>query len=184
MKVICISGKAGHGKDTLAQMMEEALVQSGHRVLIAHYADLVKYVCKTFFGWDGQKDERGRQLLQRVGTDIVREKSPDYWVNFIASMLNFFGDDWDFCIIPDTRFPNEIEVLQAFGFDVMSIRVIRSGYNSSMTPEQLQHSSETALDDWSFDVTVSNDYDLKSLRKSANIISDALTGDYEEGGIQ
>lgn len=69
MKIVCISGKAQHGKDTTAKLLEEILEAQGNRVLIAHYGDLVKYVCKTFFGWDGKKDEKGRTLLQRVGTD-------------------------------------------------------------------------------------------------------------------
>ena len=72
MKVICISAKAQHGKDTVANFMKECLEAKEKRVLVTHYADLVKYGCKTFFNWDGQKDEKGRALLQYVGTDIVR----------------------------------------------------------------------------------------------------------------
>ena len=72
MKVVCISGKAQHGKDTTAGMMKTVLESMGHTVLIAHYGDLVKYVCRTFFGWNGEKDAYGRSLLQKVGTDIVR----------------------------------------------------------------------------------------------------------------
>lgn len=41
MKVICISGKAQHGKDTTAGMMKTALESIGHTVLIAHYGDLL-----------------------------------------------------------------------------------------------------------------------------------------------
>ena len=44
MKVVCISGKAGHGKDTVAKIMNERLLNDGHRVLITHYGDLVKYI--------------------------------------------------------------------------------------------------------------------------------------------
>ena len=105
MKIVCISGKAQHGKDTTAKLLEETLEAQGNRVLIAHYGDLVKYVCKTFFGWDGKKDEKGRTLLQRVGTDKIRAVSPDYWVDFIVSILDIFCDEWDYVLIPDTRFP-------------------------------------------------------------------------------
>ena len=101
MKIVCISGKAQHGKDTTAKLLEEILEAQGNRVLIAHYGDLVKYVCKTFFGWDGKKDEKGRTLLQRVGTDKIRAVSPDYWVDFIVSILDIFCDEWDYVLIPD-----------------------------------------------------------------------------------
>ena len=90
MKVICISGKAQHGKDSTAGYLKEFLEARGKKVLIAHYGDLVKYVCKTFFDWDGQKDEKGRTLLQYVGTDKVRSHHAYYWVNFIRDILCFF----------------------------------------------------------------------------------------------
>ena len=117
MKIVCISGKAQHGKDTTAKLLEEILEAQGNRVLIAHYGDLVKYVCKTFFGWDGKKDEKGRTLLQRVGTDKIRAVSPDYWVDFIVSILDIFCDEWDYVLIPDTRFPNEYEIYETYGMD-------------------------------------------------------------------
>ena len=115
MKVICISGKAQHGKDTTAGMMKTALEGMGHTVLIAHYGDLLKYVCRAFFGWNGEKDAYGRSLLQKVGTDIVREQRPNFWVDFIKDLLSMFPNEWDFVIIPDSRFPNEIESLKQAG---------------------------------------------------------------------
>ena len=174
MKVICISAKAQHGKDTVANFMKECLEAKGKRVLVTHYADLVKYVCKTFFNWDGQKDEKGRTLLQYVGTDIVREKEPDYWVGFISDMLYFFGDQWDYVLIPDTRFPNEINYLKDAGFDVLYIRVIRENFESPLTEEQQKHPSETALDDYEAEVLLYNDSTLENLKFSVERLTDVL----------
>lgn len=101
MKVICISGKAQHGKDTTATMLKEMLEKNGKNVIIAHFADLLKYICKTYFGWDGQKDERGRHILQYVGTDVIRAKSPNYWADFIVNFFSMFQDEWDYVILPD-----------------------------------------------------------------------------------
>ena len=47
MKVICISAKARHGKDTAAEIMIEYLEMQGKKVLITHFADLLKYLCKS-----------------------------------------------------------------------------------------------------------------------------------------
>ena len=151
MKIVCISGKAQHGKDTTAKLLEETLEAQGNRVLIAHYGDLVKYVCKTFFGWDGKKDEKGRTLLQRVGTDKIRAVSPDYWVDFIVSILDIFCDEWDYVLIPDTRFPNEYEIYETYGMDAILLRVVRPNFVSPLTEEQQKHASETALDDYQYD---------------------------------
>ena len=90
MKVVCISGKARHGKDTLAGILKNYLEDSGNKVLVAHFGDLVKYICEKFFDWDGQKDEKGRTLLQYVGTDVVRTQEPNFWTDFIKKVLTLF----------------------------------------------------------------------------------------------
>ena len=156
MKIIAISGHAQNGKDTLAGMLKEEYELHLNRVLVTHYADLVKYICKTFFAWDGKKDEHGRHLLQYVGTDIVRAKNPDYWVNFIIDMLKFFDGHWDYVIIPDTRFPNELNRMKEAGFEVLHLKIIRPDFESPLTPEQQQHPSETSMDDYPGDFTIMN----------------------------
>lgn len=173
MKVVCISGKAQHGKDTTAGMMKTALESMGHTVLIAHYGDLVKYVCRTFFGWNGEKDAYGRSLLQKVGTDIVREQRPNYWVDFVKDMLSMFPNEWDFVLIPDSRFPNEIDGLEQAGFNVIHLRVRRENFESPLTTEQQNHPSETALDHVVPDFLIVNDGTLEDLyNKVCNLVVD------------
>ena len=55
LKIYAISGKAQHGKDTFAKILNEELTNRGYKVLLCHYADLVKYVAKTFFNWFSKK---------------------------------------------------------------------------------------------------------------------------------
>lgn len=165
-KVICISGKARSGKDTIAKMMSDELISKGKRVLITHYADLLKYICETLFNWDGSKDDYGRSLLQYVGTEVVRQKDEDFWVNYVVKILNFFGDEWDYAIIPDCRFPNEIDILKQW-FDVESIRITRPGFKNDLSRDQSKHLSENALDDYKFDVYVYNTKDLNYLNEGA-----------------
>lgn len=165
MKVICISGKAQHGKDTTAAILREELEADGYRVLTTHYADLLKYICKSFFDWNGVKDEYGRHILQYVGTDIIRAKRPDYWVEFIGGVLELFKDNWDYAIIPDCRFPNELEYLRDHGFDVTHLRVVRPNFDSPLTEEQQNHPSETALDGYPPDQYIENSGDLDCLRR-------------------
>ena len=147
VKVIAISGHAGHGKDTVANIIEDYLKQDGKTVLITHYADLLKYICQTFFGWNGRKDEKGRSLLQYVGTDVIRKSEPNFWVDFVADIIKYFEEQWDYVLIPDTRFPNEFDRLKEKGLDAVHVRVIRKNYQSLLTNEQKKHPSETALDD-------------------------------------
>jgi len=156
VKIVCISGKAQHGKDTAASIAADHLRSMGFRVLVTHYADLLKYVCKTFFGWDGKKDDDGRWLLQHVGTDVVRNYDSMFWVRFVASIVNMFPDEWDYVIIPDTRFPNEIGAWKTYGFDAKHIRVFRPNFDNGLTEKQQRHPSETALDRHPADYIIEN----------------------------
>lgn len=156
MKVICISGKARHGKDTAANYLKKKLIEKGNKVLIVHYADLLKYICKNIFNWDGKKNEDGRRLLQYIGTDVIRKQNPDYWVDFVISILSMFNKKWDCVLIPDCRFPNEVEKLRKYNFDTCCLQIIRNDFAEELTPEQQQHKSETAMDNFEFNYVIHN----------------------------
>ena len=181
MKVILISGKAQNGKDTVAQMMSDTIKGDGNRVLITHYADLLKYICKSYFGWDGVKDDNGRRMLQYVGTDVIRKQNPSLWVDFVAMMLKYFHENWDFVIIPDCRFPNEVTTLVDSGFSTVHVRVVRDNFKSPLTEEQQKHPSETALDDTTPDFTIHNNGTIDEL---AQQVADLLHNHLYKGVIR
>ena len=164
MKIITISGKAQNGKDTTAGVLKEALEADGYRVLVTHYGDLLKHICQKFFSWNGEKDDRGRAILQHVGTDVIRAEQPDFWVGFISNILDLFPDTWDYVLIPDCRFPNEVNTLKDGGFNVTHLRVIRDNFESPLTPEQQAHPSETALDNMTADYYIRNNGSLTDLQ--------------------
>ena len=85
MRIIAFSGQAQHGKDTTAKYMKQTFESIGKRVVILHFADYLKYVCKEYFNWDGVKNEVGRTILQKVGTDLARNNYPDIWVNVVSN---------------------------------------------------------------------------------------------------
>lgn len=164
MKIILISAKAQCGKDQSATFLKEIMERDGERVLITHYADLLKYICKTFFEWNGEKDSKGRTILQKVGTDTIRKINPDYWVNFIVDFLYMFPNEWDYVLIPDCRFPNEIHTINE-EFESLSIRINRLDFENNLTEEQRNHPSETALDNFEFDYYIDTISDLDYLKR-------------------
>jgi hypothetical protein len=155
--IIPISGKAQHGKDSFAKLLNIELKKLNQNVLIVHYADAVKMVAKDWFGWDGNKDEAGRTLLQQIGTEKGRYRNPNIWVNIVVDLVKVFHRDYDFILIPDCRFPNEIDRWVEEDFDVISVRVERKNkdnplldFESDLTEEQKNHPSETSLDNYPF----------------------------------
>lgn len=170
MRIITISGKARHGKDFTANAMADILRGAGKKVLITHYADLLKFICKNMFGWNGEKDEEGRHILQYVGTDVVRKQNPNFWVDYMIKVLKMFNNEWDYVIIPDTRFPNEIDRLgERFPY-VYSVRVVRPDFDNGLSEEAQAHPSEHALDDYKFDYTLVNYGDEKYLNQITSLL--------------
>ena len=147
MKIILISGKAQHGKTSTADILEKHMKQAGKKVIQINYADYVKFVCAKYYGWDGRKDERGRHILQYVGTDIFRARDTNFWVDTVIRFARAVQADYDFMLIGDWRFPNEYTRWVETGItDICRVRVYRPGFDNGLTPEQNNHPSEIALD--------------------------------------
>lgn len=155
MKIIMISGKAQAGKTTTAYLMEKNLKSVGKTAVVINYADLLKYICSAYFDWDGKKDEKGRQLLQVIGTDVVRNNDPDFWVDFVKRFTEVFSKMWDYVIIGDCRFKNEISWAADERCKCFHVRISRNADNG-LTEEQKNHISEIDLDD------VEPDYEIKN----------------------
>ncbi|NFH40879.1 hypothetical protein [Clostridium sporogenes] len=165
-KIFIISGKARNGKDSTYEIMKKHLEFYNEKCLRIAYGDYVKFIAKQYFGWNGQKDEKGRHLLQYVGTDLVRIKlnKPDYWVKRVIDTIKIVGDECKYIFIPDARFPNEIELIkQAFPNIIETIRVSRKNFISPLTKAQQQHISETALDNYKFDYYIESKNGLNNL---------------------
>ncbi len=171
MKICCISAKAQHGKDTAAKLIKERLEYKGQRVLITHYADLLKFICVKFFGWNEVKDEAGRTLLQYIGTDVVGAKNPAFWAEFIVSILNMFEGTWDYVLIPDCRYPIEVETMKKH-FDTLVLRIERPDFDNGLTETQKQHASEVKMDNYNFDEVLFNSGTLESFRDKLNSFVD------------
>lgn len=175
MKIIALGGKARSGKDSAGLMIKNSLEDRGYKVVIVHYADYLKYILAKYYDWDGQKDERGRKLLQYMGTDKVRNRDPGFWVNTVIKLIKTVLDgDFDYVVIPDTRFPNEIDGPKSDGLDTVGVRIYRTDFESNLTSEQKAHISETALDDYKFDYYINSPSGLDNLQVEVDKFIDTL----------
>jgi hypothetical protein len=152
MKIVLISGKARHGKDTAAGFFQKHLEERGKRALRISFADYVKFVCGKYYGWDGEKDDAGRHILQYVATEVFRAKDPNFWVDTVIRYAQVVWDDYDAALIADWRFPNEYYRWGDFGAnEVYRVRVRRLGFENDLAPAQKNHFSELALEGFDVD---------------------------------
>lgn len=160
-KIVLISGKAQSGKDTFAKYFKIECNLYSKKCLIIKYGDILKFICKQYFYWNGEKDLEGRTLLQQVGTNLVRRNNENTWVNCIIELVKGLHTEYDYILIPDTRFPNEIKQWMGTDFDFVTVRMNRMNdenkeFDNKLTQEQKIHTSETALDSWVFDYNCFN----------------------------
>jgi hypothetical protein len=85
----------------------------------------------------------------------------------VIRLVNVLGSNFDYVIISDCRYPNEIERWRDEGYTVIAVHVERPGFQSELTEEQKNHLSETALNDYYFNFYLEADR-LIDLNKRAN----------------
>jgi len=172
MKVVLISGKAGHGKDTLAKLMKEELEKRGEKVLIIKFGDAVKWFAREYYGYTGVKDAKERSLLQYIGTEMMRSYDEYYWGRFVSEFIAA-NKDFTYALIPDWRFKSEKVAIAEDNDICYTLRIVRSNFkNPNMTEEQLNHISEVELDKYNFDYIIYNDGDLDQLRENGKLALD------------
>lgn len=183
IKTSTMSGQTGYGifdptrKDSsFIEYAEKALWPY---IKVYHFADPLKEMSIDLFGLkaeevygdDKQKNKKtdllwqdmpdntsnkegkvtNREFLEHFGTKVVRKIKNNAWCNYTIKRI--IREDSEIAIIPDVRFPNEIEAIKSAGGVV--IRLTRDLYHSDAEPE-------CALDyeryDWkNFDLVINND---------------------------
>ena len=140
--LVGITGKAGSGKDTIADYL---IKMYGYKKIAL--ADPIKRLVKDIFVLDDftvyDRIEREkplpqwegwtvRKLLQFIGTELFREKIDDaIWVKSL--WLRVQNDKQNNYICSDVRFPNEKEFLEKnAGNNFAMIKVIRAGCNGAV----------------------------------------------------
>ena len=103
-------------------------------------------------GWSHKMTSR--EFLQHLGTDVMRSIKDTIWVDYTIKIIQ--QEKPLVSIIPDVRFPNEVEAIKEAGGIV--VRLDRNVYNS---PHQCESSLDQENFDWNnFDVILKNN-DIK-----------------------
>ncbi len=168
MKIIMICGKARSGKDTLTDYLIPGL--EGEKVCRIQISQYIKYYAMRYFGWDGLEESKPRDLLNKLGTEIIRNKiDPEFHINRLLQDIEVLSYFFDTFIVNDVRFPIEIEKVKEKFDNVTTIKVFRE--SDELTESQKKEISETALDDYTdFDFIVDNSGSLEDLELKANEI--------------
>lgn len=159
--VFAIAGPLGSGKSTLADYLKVKLSAITDDILYMPFARRVKEIALSM-GWDGKKDEKGRRLLQLLGTECGRECiDPFIWSNYWLTTVLAKGPA--FVIVDDLRFENEIYVIKRLPHCLIKIK----GRNEPKSTANL-HASEVGLEDKEFNHIYFNNRRLEAIETFAD----------------
>ena len=173
MKIFVIAGKARHGKDTVAGIIKE--IYKDKKVINLSYGSYIKEYAKKISDWDGSEETKPRELLQNLGTEVIRKNiDEDFFIKRLCDDIRVYSYYFDIITISDARFPKEIDTPKSLFKNVYSIKVVRDGFSSPLSDKQQAHSTETALDNYdNYDFVIENNGTIEELNeKVKQIIED------------
>jgi hypothetical protein len=179
VNLVLIGGKLKTGKTTSANYIQDKLSTLYPSLSVEHtaFAKPIKEIAYSVFHWDGNKDEKGRRLLQVIGTEAGREYNENIWVEYLENYIlgNLFIPN--IMLVDDWRFPNEKEYFEKnFMFDVLTVKINRIN-NPALSEDGMQHISENSLpeDQSYYDFIVDNNGSLEELHNKLDGIINHLS---------
>lgn len=141
-----VSGRAGEAKSTFSRYCIECLEEKDFTAIVEPFAQGVKDTAR-FMGWNSEKDDRGRRLLQQIG-NTGREYNEDIWAERVIDAIECDAgcNIYDVVFIDDWRFPNEGNVVLKKFANVIKVRICRPEEHHTLNGTELYDDiSETSL---------------------------------------
>jgi len=166
-KIYIISGKAGSGKDTVADILKNNLKD---KTIIISYASYLKEYAKNILNWNGNNEDKPRTFLQEIG-DLVKSINPNFLVNRILEDIEVYKHYYQNIIISDARFESEIKSIEN---KYKCVKIYVYGRDNNLTSVQKEHNTETSLDGYhDYDYMINNNGTLDDLnRKVLEVLED------------
>ena len=167
--IILLCGKARNGKSTFARYIKN-IVGKNRAVQVAIASTLKNYV-KMYFNWDGNDETKPRELLQILGTDIIRKKlnKEKLFINRTIEDINIMKHFFDIFIIDDIRLEIEINEIKKSFKKVYVVQVLREdNKDNDLSNKEKKHITEIGLDNFKdYDYIINNNGSLKDLENKA-----------------
>jgi hypothetical protein len=181
--IICTCGKARSGKSLVAKYIYDEYKKDNCKVIISPYTKYLKQYISAITKWDGSDANKPRDLLQEISSDLIKDKLGNYnfFINRQLEDIDVYSYFFDIIIIPDVRFPKEIEILKEKYQKVISIGIKRQNFDNGLTPKQKNDITETALDNYtSYNYVLNNKNKEQLLLDTKKIVNELRKRDNNE----
>lgn len=173
MKIYVIGGKAKSGKNTFGKFLREELKSYGYNPCVMHITEPLYSYARNYFEWDETTDKKPREFLQKMGTEIIKEKlnKKFFLLDRLSEDIEILSNFFDVFIITDARLKIEFEELKNRYEDVVSIKIERENYDDELTSEEKEHITETEIATYQdFDYKIKNTSILTLKEEAKNIV--------------
>ena len=170
--IYLISGYSRHGKSTVGDIILNLAKQDGKHTIISQYGKYIKNYAKEMTDWDGSDETKPRTFLQRLGTDVIRNKlnKSEMFIQRQLDDIEIYSYFYDIVLVTDIRLPREKEAIKEKFDNVVVIRVNRINFDDGLAEEQRNHPIERAMDEYTeYDYIIENDT-LEQLEKDVKTI--------------
>lgn len=169
-KIFVIAGKARSGKDTVASIIKDKITDK--KVINLQYSFYIKEYAKKISSWDGSEETKPRELLQIIGTDIIRNKiDKHFFIKKLIDDIKVYSYFFDVITISDARYKDEIELIKESYSNTVSIGVMRPNFDNGLTSDEKKHPTEIDLDNYdNYDYKIINDGNLLELEQKVEKI--------------
>jgi hypothetical protein len=166
--IIGLTGKAGSGKGVSSEILTRFATTDGRAVMVLPLAKPIKDFARQL-GWNGEKDAKGRRLLQLLGVEIGRECFHDnFWIDrWQAAVDEFLEKNGRNAVVicDDVRFENEAKHVRSKAGVVVHI-LGRGG----LAGVAATHASERGIPDHLVDETVDNSGTMEDLERRLRFV--------------
>lgn len=192
MSLIGIVGQAGHGKDTIGDILH-----SKYKFVKCALADPLKEgICKTVFGFTDEQlyTQLGkekiddfwyvspREVMQFVGTDLFREQmgkllpvaEKEFWLEVFRKKRNDLIKKLGYVpnmVVTDIRFKNEAEFIQRHGGIIWKVqRDVGSHVQFLSDPTRSHISEQEQLEITNIDELIMNNGTIEELEQKIDVL--------------
>lgn len=128
-KIFILSGKAKSGKNLIADFIEE--YYSDKKCIQLSYAYYLKQYVKKITTWDGNEQNKPRDLLQSLGIDLIKKIDDKLLIRRVMEDVQVYSYFFDVIIITDARLIEEIETPKSL-FNCITIRINKDDNNLTL----------------------------------------------------
>lgn len=186
MKIIGLGHYSRTGKDSFANYLLEELASTQLRAGKKSFAWKLKQICFELYAWAGMREPEfyetpegapyrdivleaiGKtpvQIWVDAGTPAMREQVYDRtWIDYLLQT----DHGVDVLVIPDVRFPNEVEAIRALGGTL--IKVVRPGYGPRKTV-----ADRALLGYTGWDYVIGSSGEMSELKHWSELFASAIT---------